>query len=180
MSRKFLIVIIGLGLALAAAVIWWLTLPPTPAPATPADSSVDVSAVSPPTPIPLPPTPQEVAQTSLKNTALRFAEIYGSYSTDAKFANLKAINGLISESMKQSVAADMAAGAPSQGFYGVTTRALLANIESETNETALVTVSTQRQELFSGQGELQLRYQDLRLTFVRQGEAWLVNKAEWQ
>jgi len=178
-SRKFLIVIIGLGLALAAAVIWWWAAPAAPSQPAPA-SPAAMPAVSPAAPAPVPPTPQEVAQTSLKNTALRFAEIYGSYSTDAKFANLKAINGLISESMKQSVAAGMAAGAPSQGFYGVTTRALLANIENETNETALVTVSTQRQELFSGQGELQLRYQDLRLTFVRQGEAWLVDKAEWQ
>ena len=179
MSRKFLIIIIGLGLVLAAAVIWWWAAPAAPSQPAPA-SPAAMPAVSPAAPAPVPPTPQEVAQTSLKNTALRFAEIYGSYSTDAKFANLKAINGLISESMKQSVAADMAAGAPSQGFYGVTTRALLANIENETNETALVTVSTQRQELFSGQGELQLRYQDLRLTFVRQGEAWLVDKAEWQ
>ena len=179
MSRKFLIVIIGLGLALAAAVIWWWAAPAAPSQPAPA-SPAAMPAVSPAAPAPVPPTPQEVAQTSLKNTALRFAEIYGSYSTDAKFANLKAINGLISESMKQSVAAGMAAGAPSQGFYGVTTRALLANIENETNETALVTVSTQRQELFSGQGELQLRYQNLRLSLVRQGEAWLVDGADWQ
>lgn len=182
MSKKFILIVVAVTLCLVAAVIWWLTKPETAAPVeqpvtnNTTNTPEGVEATVPVTP----PTPQEISDTGLKNIASRFVEIYGSYSSDANFANLKAVETLITGDLKQSIEAIITAAEPSEGFYGVTTKALLANIESQSVDSAVVIVKTQRQELFSGQGEVQLRYQDIRLSLVRSGDVWLVNRAEWQ
>lgn len=184
MSRKLLIIIIALVLAFSAPVVWWLLKPSTPElieqPKTNNVTNSTNNGVGQAIIPVATPTPQEISETGLKNTASRFVEIYGSYSSDASFANLKAIGGLVTDNLKQSIQAVMDTAVPPAGFYGVTTKALLANIESQSTESAVVLVKTQRQELFSGQGEVQLRYQDIKVSLVRSNNSWLVDKAEWQ
>ncbi len=187
MSKKIIIFIVALTLVLSGLVIWWLTRQPPVSVSEPVPSIENVVT----TPVELQPwqapvsekqplTPQAVAQTNIKNEALRFAEIYGSFSTDAPYQNIKAIEHLFTPSFKSVVTATITSAVPAAGFYGVTTRALTAEIQSQTESSAVIMVSTQREELFSHQGEPQLRYQDIRLVMLKQGDNWLVDKAEWQ
>lgn len=181
MSKKIIIIIIAVVLVLVAVFIWWLTRPEATVPIEqPSTNTTNNEAGVWQTDETYNPTPEQVAATSLKNEAARFVEIYGSYSSDANFANLLAVKDLVTENYWQSMQSIIDAGAPTAtGFYGVTTKALITNIESETAETAEVLVKTQRQELFSGQGEPQLRYQDIRLSLVRSGNNWLISQATW-
>jgi hypothetical protein len=182
MSRRVLIILAtAAGLSLIAAIVWWFTQDNSNS----SQSSVaqvdmpgtnDSQTVTPPAP---PLSPQQIAESNLKNTALRFAELFGSYSSDSNYANLQAINSLVTGNFRQKVNA-LKSNPPAEGFYGVTTRALIANVASQTEATANVIVSTQRQELFSRQGEPVLRYQDLKLTMVREQGAWLIDGAVWQ
>ena len=107
-------------------------------------------------------------------------EIYGSYSSDAPYQNLKAVDYMFTSNFKQIVEAQTAQTEPAGGFYGVTTKALTAQVSNQTESSATVLISTQRQELFSRTGEPQLRYQDIKVTLVKQGQSWLVESAEWQ
>ncbi len=184
MSKKLLAVIITIALVLSALAIWWLTRS-RPAVTTPTESGSETVVPGSefgtiPTPVTEPASEQQIAQTNLKNSALRFVEIYGSYSTDASYANLKSLDSIITPGLKQNLPSSLAAATPAQGFYGVTTRALTAQVESETGEQAVIVVSTQREELFSREGQPQLRYQDIRLTLLNQGGVWLVDNATWQ
>lgn len=184
MSKKLIVIIVAIALVLSALAIWWLTRP-KPAVTTPGGTEAEVSVPGSefgqsPIPTAEPASEQQVAQTSLKNSALRFVEIYGSYSTDAAYVNLKSLDSVITPNLKQSIEASITANTPAQGFYGVTTRALSAQVESETSERAVVLVSTQREELFSREGQPQLRYQDIRLVLLNQDNVWLVDSAAWQ
>lgn len=189
MSKKLLIVgVVSLVLVLIAAGLWWFTRP-TPGTAVPPGGSPTATPpagsepgqIVPPAPASgIATPPQEVAVISLKSLASHFAEGYGSFSTDVNFQNLKDLDYLYTSTFRQSVQASIREAQPPVGFYGVTTRALTATIESQSDAAVTVVVATQRQELFSRTGEPQLRYQNLRLTFVREGERWLVDGAEWQ
>ena len=184
MSRKLLIFIIAFTLALIAFVVWWFTRPAPQVPTETVPTSTEVTPVElqpwQTTTQPTPATPEKISETSAKNVALRFVEIYGSYSSDAPYQNIKAVDYMFTSNFKQIVAVQSTQPSSSSAFYGVTTKALTAQVENQTESSAAVLVSTQRQELFSRTAEPQLRYQDIRVMLVKQGDSWLVDKAEWQ
>ena len=185
MSRKLLIFIVAFTLALVAFVVWWFTRPAPQVNVQPVNTTTEVTPAElqpwqTTTSPAVPATPEQVAQTSAKNFALRFVEIYGSYSSDAPYQNLKTVDYMFTSNFKQIVEAQTAQTEPAGGFYGVTTKALTAQVSNQTESSATVLISTQRQELFSRTGEPQLRYQDIKVTLVKQGQSWLVESAEWQ
>lgn len=186
MSKKLIIFVVAFALALIAFVVWWFTqAPPT---TTPQPTNEEINTDVTPTELqpwqtptqPTPLTPEKKAETDAKNTALRFVEIYGSYSTDAPYQNLMAADYMFSDSFKQVISGQKTTTEPGGGFYSVTTRALSAQVESQSDSQARILVSTQREELFNSIGETQLRYQDIRVTLVKSGSNWLINGAEWQ
>lgn len=185
MSRKVIISAVAAVLVLSGVFVWWLVSSQGPSstegsivssPEVISDREIDLSV--PPSNQPANPPP--IPLINLKNSALRFAEIYGSYSSDAPFVNLKLAEDLASSSFRQSLQAAAATTPTEAGYYSVTTRALSATIDSQTNERAVVSVDTQREEIFSREGEPQLRYQTIKLTLVKQDDQWLVEAAEWK
>jgi len=65
-------------------------------------------------------------------------------------------------------------------YYGVTTKAVSTDIASfnDSQGSAEVFVSTQRRETMLAGGENNYQ-QDLRLTFVKEADQWLVDGAYW-
>lgn len=116
----------------------------------------------------------------LKTLARLFTERFGSYSTDARFQNLKELDYLYTPGMKASVAGIISSSSQNIGYYSVTTRALAAEILYRSEDSATVMVNTQRQEVFVLGGDAQLTYQTLRLQFNKINGQWKVDSAKWE
>ncbi|MFH2063069.1 MAG: hypothetical protein ABIJ46_02845 [bacterium] len=132
-------------------------------------------------------TPEEVAapdqQTNLKRIAAAFAERYGSYSNQGDYRNLEELQSLMTDSMA-AVTADYVARARSESaaspeYVGVTTRALVTEVDrfDLTGGEADVRVNTQREEITAAGSRVY--YQELNLRFVMVGELWKVDSVEW-
>ncbi len=127
--------------------------------------------------------PKEV---SLKNLAIFVAERLGSYSTDTvNFSNLKDIEYLMTEKMKtwmrQTI--NQSRRSPSLDYYGVATRALSVKIKdnSQSQDSQIVEVFCQREESF-GKDNLntRIKYQNLKIKFIKKGDNWLVDEVAWE
>lgn len=123
------------------------------------------------------------SQANLKRLAASFAERYGSFSNQGDFENLKELKVFMTDSMAREVDAYIAEagarGTATPAYVGMTTRALSSTIDSfnESAGTATVTVNTQRQEVTSA--GTRVFYQEIGLDFVRSGEIWEVDSAQW-
>lgn len=119
---------------------------------------------------------------NLRRLAASFAERYGSFSNQGDFENLKELKVFMTDSMAREVDAYIAqagAGGPSPEYLGMITKALSSTISmfDEGGGTATVVVNTQRQET-TGAGT-RVFYQEIQLEFIRSGEVWEVDSAEW-
>jgi len=121
-------------------------------------------------------TPQEQ---QLYNVARNFAERYGSFSTDSKFANLEEVKIFSSPKMIEELNKIISSNKEAAEFYGVSSKVLKVDIEEESQDTAQVLVFLQRQEAKEGKDNF-VFYQNLELFLIKSGNNWLVDEAEWQ
>lgn len=180
MNKVLKIFIVIIVIAAIGAGIWvWLMNRPAEIPT----NEPIVNAPAPPLDITLPGdnTPAEAtADQQVKSLARLFATAYGSYSTDARFQNLKELNYLYTPSFAAYINQYISQTSAPAGYYSVNTRALSAAVVDIDESTANVTVQTQRSEVYSLNGEPQLTYATLRLQFNKISNEWKVNSATWQ
>lgn len=119
-------------------------------------------------------------EAALRALSLFFASRFGSYSTTSQFSNLREIDYLLTQRMRTWAQNYINTSLTPPGYYSVITKGISANIKSFTGSQAQILVGTQRQEMFSVGGEMQFRYQNLLLKFIKEGEEWKVDDAEWQ
>lgn len=183
--RNLLIAILVLLFLLLAFLLWWFLKPEPVAPVvTPPAPTTTLPASDTPT---ISETRQEAEQAERDNTASlqsaskTFAERYGSYSTEAEFANLRDVLPLMSASFAAETEAFVEGATPAAEYYGVTTRVISVSVDAvdEAEGTATVTVTTQREEAKGDIQNITVRYQDLRLTFVIENGTWKVSSATW-
>ncbi len=130
------------------------------------------------------PAPQADTRTALKRLAAAFAERFGSYSNASNFDNILDLKVFMTDAMAkwadQYVAAQSAQKQSGQ-YSGITTRAISETIVAfdETAGTATVVVKTQRQQFSGSSLSGTVIYQDLTLTFVKDGDIWKVDSATW-
>jgi hypothetical protein len=149
----------------------------------PSQATPDATAIGAPTPPPVF-TQEPSTQSVLLALAQVFAEKFGSFSNHANFQNLRDLEPLMTEDMKAWSARYMAENPnkPNDQFYGVTTRALkaeLVSINPEETE-AQVVVTTQQAESRGTSGSPGISYAKLSISFKKIGTQWLVNSAVWQ
>lgn len=184
--RNVLIAILALFLLLLAGLLWMLfSREPAPAP---------VSA-----PVPVVELPdaegegiaevrareeqqERAATASLQSASKTFAERYGSYSTEAEFANLTDVLPLMSAAFAAETRAFVAGATPAAEYYGVTSRVVSLEVVSsdEAAGAASVRVTMQREEAKGSVQNVSVRYQALLLGFVMEGGAWKVSSAAWE
>ncbi|MEA3249556.1 MAG: hypothetical protein U9Q03_04325 [Patescibacteria group bacterium] len=122
-------------------------------------------------------------RSNLKRLAHSFAERYGSFSNQGDFENLKELRAFMTDSMVKEVDAYIAEasarGSGTPAYVGMTTRALSSAMEriDEGSGTASIRVNTQRQETTSA--GTRVFYQEITIDFIRSGEIWEVDSAEW-
>jgi hypothetical protein len=196
MSRRASIVTAVVALLVIALGLWfWFT---RPAPATPAPAPVSanqpqgslggqvpvrVDVAVTPAPAAAPAKPDSSA--AVKRLAAAFAERFGSFSTLGDYQNRLDLVPLMTDAYAAKTRAEVAAlqakPAP-EAFYGVTTRSLSVTVRDldEAQGLAVLIVKTQRQESTGTAGQYAVRYQDIRVGMLKEGNAWKVNSAAWQ
>lgn len=123
-------------------------------------------------------TPQEQ---QFYGVARNFAERYGSFSTDGKFANLEEIKIFSTPKMISKLDQLIDENTRTQNFYGVASKALKVDYEDLAGEqdTVKATVYLQRQEVKDDSSPF-VFYQNLELLLIKSENNWLVDEAKWQ
>lgn len=111
-----------------------------------------------------------------------FVTRYGSYSNEANFANLEDVLPLATVSFAADLQEIIDTGVIPEGYYGISTSIVTVTVDEkdETTGTAQVTVMTQREEAIGSTQNVMVKYQEIVLTFVKEGDAWKVDSATWQ
>jgi len=126
-------------------------------------------------------TAEEKMRGFLIKTSAAFAERFGSYSNQSNFENLLDLKMLMTERMQNWVDSLVVAGNSNSGvYYGITTRTLNTEIKKVSEDAAEVSVSTQRQESVGAEVNSKVYYQDVLISFVKEGGLWKVDEARWQ
>ncbi|MCF7860290.1 hypothetical protein K9M09_01590 [Patescibacteria group bacterium] len=199
--KKLGIFIVIVGLLIIAAIIYFIyfrrSFAPTTAPVVntvPIVQILPVTDTSSTTPSDRPRNyqqydiSQEDSHTTNANDVAKlasaFAERLGSYSNQSNYSNFEDLNIFMTDSMRdwaKNYVEKMRQENPYSGsYYGVTTKAVSTEVESFNDAlgSAEVIISTQRRELNLDGGENNYQ-QNLRLTFVKESDQWLVDGAYW-
>ena len=143
-------------------------------PKTTTTEVTDTTTETPTTPAP----PQHATATTV---ARIFVERFGSYSTDVDYANVTDVLPVVTDALKaqlQDIAED-ARKTADDSYYGVSTNVIKITTDKTTDAATTLTVKTQREEAFGTPGNTSVRYQDIRVEFVKVGEDWLVSSFTW-
>jgi len=122
------------------------------------------------------------ATSDVLSLAKQFVARYGSYSNESVFANIRDVMPLMSKAFQQKTETYLAANVAPKEYYGVTTRVLTAKTttSSETNGTATVKLTTQREESVTSPQNKTVKYQDILVNFVKESGVWKIDSAVWQ
>ncbi len=113
--------------------------------------------------------------------ARSFVERFGSFSTESDFKNLVDVQVFATDSLKTELERVLAdAKSRVSGYYGVSTRVINIEKLEETESTATILVKTQRVETIDDPQNTAVRYQDIELEMVREGDTWLVATYAWR
>lgn len=145
--------------------------------------------------IPPPPSPeQEVIEQSFPREianptplylpdpiARSFVERFGSFSTESDFKNLEEVTIFATPSLKTELQRVLNEAKNRRGgYYGVSTRVVNIQKVEESETTAKILVKTQRVETIDQPENTAIRYQDIELDMVREGDTWLVTAYAWR
>lgn len=122
-----------------------------------------------------------VAAGVLQSRARLFVERYGSFSSEANFANLRDVMPLMTAAFASRTQQQIDRGSSFGEFYAITTNVVSTAIDGldEQGGTATVVVSTQREESTGSPQNTQVKYQDIVLEMVNEQGVWKVDSAEW-
>lgn len=119
-------------------------------------------------------------EVAIKNSAINFAERFGSYSVAADFSNFEELKPFSTATVaqwldqyKMQLTAKQTAD-----FVGITTKAVSTKIISSSETVASVLVSTQRSETYTSGPKT--TYKDMLVKLIWQNNQWLVDGAYWQ
>lgn len=200
-SRLRLIIIIVCGLLIVSGVVLIVVyprlkglqpssnLPPTTTPVARVTNAVDTSnfdASKLPSPAPIAPapvaplvTPVEVEKKGVEGYARIFAQIYGTYSSDNNFQNIKDIQSVVTPSLWSKIK-PVGTSKPTASFTSVTTQVLMSNLVAWTGTAATVSLEAQRTE--NRDGKTTTFNQKATVTLVKDASknTWLVDTFVWQ
>jgi hypothetical protein len=126
----------------------------------------------------VPPAPLANPQT----TTMIFVERFSSYSSESDFANVTDVMPLVTASLGarlQQIAQQERAKGTDQAYYGISTKVISEKVVAQTDVTAEYLVSTQRAESIGSPGNTTVRYQDITVKLVKEGDAWKVSDFSW-
>jgi hypothetical protein len=132
-----------------------------------------------------PPKTEEMITDNLERIALSFSERYGSYSNQSNFSNMTDLKIFMTKDMKvwiDKFVADSIGKGVSEIYYGITTKAVTAEIINfdDAAGKAEVLVNAIRSEATGATDNANSFNQDISVQFLKENGAWKVDKAVWQ
>ncbi len=129
--------------------------------------------------------PREFAAADLAKRAENYAARLGSYSSQSDYSNFTDLKMYMTEPMRTWVdqqIEELQAKNRNQGYYGIVTNALTADVKSFDDDagTAEVQIVTQRRESTEAIGGGESFRQSITLRFVKIGGEWLIDGAYWE
>jgi cytoskeletal protein RodZ len=120
--------------------------------------------------------------TGLRSATQTFVQRYGSYSTEANFANLEDVIPLMTDGFAQETQRFIDENEPSEEYYGVTTRVVSIDIVERDEGAGVATVraTTQREESTGSPQNTSISYQDIVVDYEQVDGVWKVSDATWQ
>lgn len=122
-------------------------------------------------------SPLEAEKNGVVQLAKVFVERYGTYSSDNNFQNIKEVESLVTRSLWSKISEPMNSKTTTQGFVGVTTKAISMDLASWSDSKATVEVKTTRTE--ERNGVMTTKYQNATAGLVKQNSFWLVDSFVW-
>jgi hypothetical protein len=122
----------------------------------------------------------------LRNLAINFTEVFGSYSNQSDFENIQDLHVFMTAQMAEwadSYVESALKNQPSQEiYYGITTIAVSAKLSSLEEEagTAEFLVTCQRKESTGSAANSRIFYQDNIVKMEQEGSVWKVSGSYWQ
>lgn len=124
-----------------------------------------------------PQTAEDMERNAVKQLAKIFIERYGSYSTDSDFQNIRDVQFLATDSLWQTISAQIGRSA-GDGFVGVTTAVLSSEVTQMNTNSAQVSMTVAQEENKNG---VTNNYSKTVLVYMQKvSGSWLVDKFEWQ
>ena len=122
---------------------------------------------------------EDLAETArLEQIAKNFIEVYGSYSTDSSYQNLKDLKHLLTESYWADLESYIL-NTEVEGAYSIWTTALKAELLKKGRTEASFKVKTKRGERESRIETEKIFYQDAEVYLLKEGGIWLISKVKW-
>ncbi len=111
-----------------------------------------------------------------------FTERYGSYSNEAKFANLSDVLPLMSSTFAANTQEFIDGATAPEEYYGVSTRLITVSVDEydEGRGRASASITTQREIAEGSPQDIRIEFQDIALTFITEDGVWKVDSATWQ
>lgn len=120
----------------------------------------------------------------VRRLAQLFIERYGSFSNQGNYENISDLYPLMTANMRRvssSYEDEQKRTHPEGGaYYGVTTKAMGAEVVSLTETRATIKVNTQKQETFGTALNSVVIYQSATVSLARLGDTWKVDDVDWE
>jgi len=130
----------------------------------------------PPSPVARQFSPEDMEKNAAKQLAKIFIERYGTYSSDNDSSNIEDVKNLAAPALWSKLSVKIGEGG-SEGFTGMTTRVISAELSDWTGETARVNLQTVRVE--EKNGATDNLHQNAEVNLMKKGSDWLVESFRW-
>ena len=119
---------------------------------------------------------------SAATIARSFVERFGSFSSETNYLNVDDVKALATESFAQELEkiAETARKNATDGYYGISTRLLTTATKEEAVDTAIIIITTQREEATGSPANTNVFVQDITVELQKVGDSWLVNGFSWE
>ncbi len=178
-KKKFEVVGALLVLVALAFLLWWLLGRGTTEPTTNLPTTTEQAGET-PTETPTTSEPR-IQATTAPTIARAFVERLGSFSTESGYKNIDDVMILASAGLQNDLKNLKASAlkSPAKSYYGVSTRVVTIETESESAQNASIKITTSRTESINDPRSQTVRYQDITLNLVKSGNTWLVEDYSW-
>jgi len=187
--RTKLIILIVIGLLLIIGIIVFVVLNGKESPAPKIDETAPVAKLEEvkkeePTLIQPIETESENVAKSVKTVAVAFVERFGTFTNDSNFKSIRDLDAILTDSMSSWIDEVYLPKlekeyAPNGFFYRITAKAPVVQVIENTETTAKVKVTAQREET-RGTEAPRAFLQNIILDLVSVNNVWLVDAAYWQ
>jgi len=121
---------------------------------------------------------------AVKPVAIAFVERFGTFTNQSNFDSIRGLNSIMTQSMidwtTKEYLPKLETEHPANGyFYRITAKAPVVQVLANTENTAKIKVTAQREEQV-GTDKPRSFLQDIILDLVSENNTWLVNAAYWQ